>query len=425
MLKTPANIDRLFDPNKFEQQKELMSDIRKRTGKKGTTYQVRYPSSAAKSGYGYKSFNTMKEARGFLEGGSARQLGQMSTARIEVAEGLRIWLDACEKEGRNGRSPVTPYTLKTYRYRADIIESYDWKKPLSELIAPDVVAFRSWLLRNHSRDQARKVLSYFHSMVLELVHRGLLTHDIAAGVRITAKDRNTEPVQIPTMEEVALLLGAADRLANSKNKQVAKTWQRYRPMLYLAADSGMRPQEYLVIQKSNFSKNGVQVDRALDAGGLKLSTTKSASGRRFIDLSPQTIDMVRHYAEHYATDNKFDLAFPTSNGRWVNTNNWRRRGFAAACMKAGLVVEEETDEGTRIIPKYKPYDLRHFYASLLIEDRVNLKKIQRLMGHADIQTTLNTYGHVIERVEFAESETKGMLDRLLENPCGKSVASPR
>ncbi len=402
-----------------------MSDIRKRTGAKGTTYQVRYPSNAAKCGYAYKTFTTMKEARAFLESGSAMQAGQSPNATISVEEGLRTWLDACEKEGRNGRSPVTPYTLKTYRYRADIIESYDWPKPLSEIIAPDVVAFRSWLLRNHSRDQARKVLSYFHSMVLELVHRGLLTHDVAAGVRISARDRTTEPVQIPTMEEVALLLGAADRLANSKNKQVAKTWERYRPMLYLAADSGMRPQEYLVIQKSNFSKKGVQVDRALDAGGFKLSTTKSASGRRFIDLSPQTIDMIAHYAKHHAVDNKFDLAFPTSNGKWLSTNNWRRRGFSAACIEAGLVVEEETENGTRAVPKYKPYDLRHFYASLLIEDRVNLKKIQRLMGHADIQTTLNTYGHVIERVEFAASETKGMLERLLENPCGKPVASPR
>ena len=33
-----------------------MSDIRKRTGSKGTTYQVRYPSEAAKSGYAYETF---------------------------------------------------------------------------------------------------------------------------------------------------------------------------------------------------------------------------------------------------------------------------------------------------------------------------------------------------------------------------------
>jgi len=31
-----------------------------------------------------------------------------------VADGLQKWLDVCEKEGRDGRDPVTAYTLKHY-----------------------------------------------------------------------------------------------------------------------------------------------------------------------------------------------------------------------------------------------------------------------------------------------------------------------
>ncbi len=33
-----------------------------------------------------------------------------------------------------------------------------------------------------------------------------------------------------------VLLTAADRLANSKNPQVRRSWERYRPILYLAQD---------------------------------------------------------------------------------------------------------------------------------------------------------------------------------------------
>jgi hypothetical protein len=44
-----------------------MSDIRKRTGAKGTTYQVRYPSKSSPSGYAYKTFETRKEALAFRE----------------------------------------------------------------------------------------------------------------------------------------------------------------------------------------------------------------------------------------------------------------------------------------------------------------------------------------------------------------------
>ena len=391
-----------------------MADIRKRKGAKGVTYQVRYPSKASKSGYAYATFDTLKEAREFREDSRSRPIGKQLDAELgTVADGVQKWLDVCEKEGRAGRDPVTPYTLKTYRYRASIIKGYDWGKNLHELAAPDVVEFRSWLIRNHSRDQARKVLSYFHSMILEMVSRGVLAHDIAAGIGVARMSRYDEPVKIPSVSEVQALLAAADRLANSKNAQVQKTWERYRPMLYLAADSGMRPQEYIVLPRFNVKETGVEVDRALDAGGKDISVTKTPSGRRFIDLSPHTLDLVRHYAGKIAIKNKYDLVFPTDNGRWQSSNNWRRRGFQAACYEAGLVDRTENESGATIFtPRYKPYDLRHFYASILIDQRVNLKRIQKLMGHSDIQTTLNIYGHILEKAEADIPSKSGVLSTI-------------
>lgn len=64
-------------------------------------------------------------------------------------------------------------------------------------------------------------------------------------------------------------------------------------------------------------------------------------------------------------------------------------------------------------PKFSPYDLRHFYASMLIEQRVNLKKIQKLMGHSNITTTLNIYGHLIEKAEDAADKRTGLLASLV------------
>ena len=80
-----------------------MSDIRKRKGKKGTTYQVRYPSKGSPNGYAYKAFDTLKEARAFLESGNARQSARASASDIRtVAQATDLWLKACEREGING-----------------------------------------------------------------------------------------------------------------------------------------------------------------------------------------------------------------------------------------------------------------------------------------------------------------------------------
>jgi len=89
-----------------------MADIRKRNGSKGITYQVRYPSKASKSGYAYKTFLTLKEAREFRESGETKKTGPTRGGGIvTVADGVEKWLEVCENEGRDGRDPVTDFTL--------------------------------------------------------------------------------------------------------------------------------------------------------------------------------------------------------------------------------------------------------------------------------------------------------------------------
>jgi integrase len=147
-----------------------MADIRKRTGESGTTYQLRYASPATKTGYAYKTFKTRKEALAFREGGETKKLRAAASSDIKTIEqGLQKWLDVCEKEGRNGRDPITKDTLANYQWRRDCILKYTWTKGLHELTAPDIVEFRSWLLRTYSQDMAQCLLLSLHSMVLELL----------------------------------------------------------------------------------------------------------------------------------------------------------------------------------------------------------------------------------------------------------------
>lgn len=43
-----------------------------------------------------------------------------------------------------------------------------------------------------------------------------------------------------------------------------------------------------------------------------------------------------------------------------------------------------------------PHILRHTYATNLILAGVNIKKVQYLLGHAKVETTLNIYTHLME-----------------------------
>lgn len=357
----------------------IMSDIRKRVGKKGTTYQVRYPNKATKSGYAYATFDTLKEARAFREDAKARQRALPRSTEIRTVEdGIQKWLDICEYEGRDGKDPVSPATCEIYHSRARIMRAYPWAKMLHELEAPDVVAFRSWLLKNYSRDQAKKVLSSFHSILLEMVTQGVLATDPAAKISIQ-HSRYKEPVRIPSVEEVQTILRTADQLAKHPNQSIAKAWRRYRAIVYLAADSGMRPQEYLALPVHDFLEKGVRVSQALDRSN-KIGPPKSNAGRRYIPIGQDTLQIVREYRKSLKNADAGGFLFPGRSGEHQPYNKFLRRGWHMLMEKAGLMEEREVEGKKVFAPMYTPYSLRHFYASMLIAQNKDLKTIQEGWG---------------------------------------------
>ena len=261
-----------------------MSDIRKRKGKNGVTYQVRYRRSAATGGYAYATFKTRKEAVAFLETGAARKRVALRQSDIRTVEqAIDAWLDACAHHGRDDRPAVSAATLENYRWRARTMKAYGWTKSLRDLDEVDVKAFRSWLKAECPPDKARKVLSSFHSVLIEMRDRQIIADDPAAKVILRADARTQEPVTIPSVDEFLAILRTADRLANSKNRVVAESWERYRPMIHLAADTGMRPQEYLALPLSALTDSGVNIVQALGRDG-RIGPPKTAAGRRYIPV---------------------------------------------------------------------------------------------------------------------------------------------
>ena len=229
-----------------------MADIRKRVGRKGTSYQVRYPNKAKQSGYAFKTFDTLKEARAFSHN-IGSELEQTRTHIRTVPQGVALWLDICEKIGRDGRETVEPETLKEYKRRAGVIKEYEWPKELCELEPADIVHFRNWLLESKRRDLARRTLSSLHSVLIEMKHQGHIKSDPATGITIKSVGRyedDDSEVDIPSDQELRDLLVAADSMGK-KNHYMEKVWARYRPMIYLAAFTGMRPSEIRGLAWSN------------------------------------------------------------------------------------------------------------------------------------------------------------------------------
>jgi len=61
------------------------------------------------------------------------------------------------------------------------------------------------------------------------------------------------------------------------------------------------------------------------------------------------------------------------------------------------------------------HECRHGYASVMIAAGVNVKALSTFMGHANIRTTLDQYGHLLPG---AEDEAAGLLDDFLARSAG-------
>ncbi len=392
-----------------------MSDIRKRLGAKGVTYQVRYADAGSKSGYAFRTFLTLKEARAFTE--NLGSLKRSPTSRsVSVADAVDQWIAICEKTGRDGRERVEPETLKEYERRARVMKEYAWPKWVHELQAPDIVQFRTWLLANKTRDLARRTLSSFHSVLIEMKHQGVGVDDPASGITIKSGGRYEEDggeVEIPTDAEIRDIYAAADRMGR-KNDYMEKCWARYRPMIYLAGFSGMRPSEYRGLPWGCLADECVTIKQRADKTGI-IGPVKSKAGKRTIYLPSLVTDILFDWRKRCPKSDA-DLIFPTEGGNPIPLTNFATGCWAPLMREAGLMTTENNGGETVTRPKYTPYALRHYYASKLIQEKKDFKFIQKTMGHSRIEITFNVYGHLIPGNEEAhKKDANEMAARILGN----------
>jgi integrase len=88
---------------------------------------------------------------------------------------------------------------------------------------------------------------------------------------------------------------------------------------------------------------------------------------------------------------ELDLVFPNGATRPMDCLNLVKRHFHPALRRGGL-------------RKIRFHDLRHTFAALLIDQGEHPKYIQTQMGHSSIKVTMDTYGHLMHKVNREASK---------------------
>lgn len=386
-----------------------MASIRKRqwvtkSGKTGEGFVVDYRSADGKRHV--KTFRRKNDAQRWLaEHHSAINQGKFGVASgsITVDEACDQWLIACER-GRNGGSPCEAHTLRSYRnHTKNWIIPQLGDRRLGELTPPEVRKFRDWLMDNcPSRSTARAVFKSFKSVILEAISTGYLAVNPAAGISIKTANRERKQLVMPSREEVARCLDAADTLAAQDNKQRAKAWRRYRVLIYTAVMTGLRASELrgLSWDTVDLAAETIEVVQRADETGI-IGQCKSAAAYRKIQL-PECLTKLLRVWKLECPHSTQRLVFPN----WQGNVECRANIWGRCWQPLQQAAEVVTTEGRG---KYNFHSLRHFHASVLIQDGATPREVMDEMGHAGISITFDTYGHLFQE---DDSQRKDRANRI-------------
>ena len=185
---------------------------------------------------------------------------------------------------------------------------------------------------------------------------------------------------------------------------------RLEALYRVALSLGLRRGEVLGLRWSDidFERATLRVTGALQRyrGKLERASTKTAASAQPISLPPVLLATLRRHQraqerERAAAGTRWKehgLVFTTALGTPIEPRNLIRH-FKGVLKRAGLPQT------------IRFHDLRHSCATLLIAQGVHPRVVMEILRHSQISTTMNTYAHVLPRLQQdATAKIEELLD---------------
>jgi integrase len=310
---------------------------------------------------------------------------------VTVARAAELWLESCEAAG------LERTTLEAYWQHANLhVIPVLGTLRLSQLTVPLVRGFEERLRKDgRSPVMVRIARRALGALLADAQERGLVAQNVVYSMRKhrrSARDDGNGKlgigVNIPTPDEMRAIVAKLPHIPDAA---------RWRPLLLTAIFTGLRASELRGLRWSDVDLKGgeLHVRQRADRYG-RIGRPKSAAGKRTVPLPPMLLSALREH-RLASPQNELDLVFTNSRGGIEHRNTIVERGFHPVQVAAGVVDQ-------RGGVKYPGlHSLRHFYASWCINRCVDgglelpLKVVQARLGHASIQMTADTYGHLFPR----------------------------
>ena len=310
---------------------------------------------------------------------------------VELTEDSRMtlgeWLDRWLAEYKDGT--IRPGTLEGYRnYIENYIKPQLGGKQVSLITTQDVQRMYRRLknggrVREDAEGSKRlsdSTVRHIHTMLHGAMKAAVQAHIIPKNPteNATAPKSNYKPMQVLNEQELDTFLQAV---------QKDDIW---RDFFYTELMTGLRRGEICALMWRDFdAKAGtLGISRTLHSKGqgiYALGDTKTSQGNRTIILPESVAALLR--ARKKASISQWIFPQPTSPELPMNPGTAYRR-LKTLLEEAGL-------------PSIRFHDLRHTFATLALQNGMDVKTLSAMLGHVSAATTLDIYTHSTSEMQHA------------------------
>ncbi len=396
----------------------MAGHIKTRTQKDGTrSYQARIPSPANRHKHVVKSFARKRDAERWLvaqvaalDRGDFIDHRRGDTAfRAVTDEWRKTWADLAPKTRVGYESILNRHVLPAFG-----------STRVAAISPKDVQDFLNPLGAGRSPNTVRRILDVLRGVLALAVDRRFIASNPSAAVRLPRKGEGRNVAIEPlTHREVGSLVDALP--------------EHWRLPVLLDAYTGLRAGELWALRRRDVDplRGELSVTEAVKevtrqaaesiparqriTDSLIVGPTKTYATRK-VSVPPFLRDQL---ADHLARplpggDGPTAFIFTTPDGSAVRHNLFYKRIYVPSARaafpertKRAEAIARASDRSPATASPLRFHDLRHTCAAWLIAAGAHPLQIKLRLGHKEIRTTMDTYGHLFPS---AEPELAGLLE---------------